>query len=140
LHVVCEKPLATNTSDAQVLVDAARKAGVVAAVPFVYRYHPIVRELRERRLEGAFGRWNALHGSYLQDWLLAPGAANWRVDPDSGGASRAAADIGSHWCDLVEFVSGERFAEVSALTSIAVPERPAVSTHSFSPAAADAER
>ncbi|MFD2422634.1 Gfo/Idh/MocA family protein [Amycolatopsis pigmentata] len=132
LHVVCEKPLATTVADAALLAGAAANAGVVATVPFVYRYHPLISELRARRMQGRFGRWNALHGSYLQDWMLAPSAGNWRVDSAAGGASRAFADIGTHWCDLVEFVSGERIAEVSATTSVAVAERPATSTQSFS--------
>jgi predicted dehydrogenase len=73
-----------------------------------------------------------IHGSYLQDWLLSAETSSWRVDPALGGASRAFADIGSHWCDLVEWVSGERIAEVIADTGIAIPERPAVAGPTFS--------
>jgi predicted dehydrogenase len=131
-HVVCEKPLATSAEDAARLTALAEASGLVATVPFVYRYHPIVRELRARRIAGAFGAWNALHGTYIQDWLLSPDAGNWRVNGAANGASRAFADIGSHWCDLVEFVSGERFAQVSSLFSIAFPERPVESTAAFS--------
>ncbi|MBT1003460.1 Gfo/Idh/MocA family oxidoreductase [Paenarthrobacter sp. DKR-5] len=130
-HVICEKPLATSTADAERMAVAAAEAGVVAAVPFVYRYHPLVREIRARRQAGEFGPWNLLHGSYLQDWLLSPDASSWRVDPAAGGASRAFGDIGSHWCDLVEWVSGERFTSLTAQTSITVPERPAGSGASF---------
>ena len=64
-----------------------------------------------------------LHGTYLQDWLLRPQDDNWRVDEATGGASRAFADIGSHWCDLAEFVSGQRLTRLSARTLTAVPER-----------------
>ena len=64
-----------------------------------------------------------LHGTYLQDWLLAPDDSNWRVDADLGGPSRAFADIGSHWCDLAEFVSGHRITRLSAQTMTAIPER-----------------
>ncbi|MFB4353388.1 Gfo/Idh/MocA family oxidoreductase [Microbacterium sp. LS_15] len=135
LHVVCEKPLATSPQDAERLVALAADTGLVATVPFVYRYHPIVRELRARRLAGDFGSWNALHGSYTQDWMLSPDAGNWRVDGAAGGASRAFADIGSHWCDLVEFVSGERLRSTIALFSIAVSERPSGSTAAFGSAA-----
>ncbi|WP_223622390.1 Gfo/Idh/MocA family protein [Microbacterium sp. EST19A] len=137
-HVICEKPLATSVEGAVRLVDLAASSGLVATVPFVYRYHPVVRELRARRLSGSFGRWNALHGSYTQDWMLSPDAGNWRVDDTTGGVSRAFADIGSHWCDLVEFVSGERLASASAVFSIAVPERPVASAASFSLADAGA--
>lgn len=116
--------LATGAADAERLVAAAERAGTVAAVPFVYRYHPLVRELRSRALAGEFGNWQLLHGSYLQDWMLDPDASGWRVDPRAGGDSRAFADIGSHWCDLVEWVTGERFTELTAHRTVTVPERP----------------
>lgn len=115
---------------------AAAESGLVATVPFVYRYHPLVRELRARRLRGEFGDWVLLHDSYLQDWMLSPDASGWRVDPGVGGPSRAFADIGSHWCDLVEWVAGERFAELLAATSIAVASRPQAGGPTFSGASA----
>ncbi|WP_232789602.1 Gfo/Idh/MocA family protein [Streptomyces jeddahensis] len=125
-HVVCEKPLATTAADAQLLVDAAESAGRIVTVPFVYRYHPMVRELRARIAAGGFGAWHLLHGSYLQDWLLSPESTSWRVDPAAGGASRAFADIGSHWFDLVEWVAGVRVAELLAETTTTVADRPRV--------------
>jgi predicted dehydrogenase len=70
--------------------------------------------------------------------MLAPDAGNWRVQAEAGGRSRAFADIGSHWCDLVEFTSGERLARLTALTSIAVPQRPTGSAQSFTAQAAEA--
>ncbi|WP_314225286.1 Gfo/Idh/MocA family protein [Streptomyces zaehneri] len=130
-HVVCEKPLAVSVEEAERLSAAADRAGTIAAVPFVYRYHPLIRELRARRVAGEFGTWHLLHGSYLQDWMLDPDASGWRVDPRDGGASRAFADIGSHWCDLVEFVSGERFTELTARGSVVVPDRPVTGAKSF---------
>ena len=122
-HVICEKPLALDAADARELVDAANAAGLQAAVPFVYRYYPTVREARERVRGGQTGALRLLHGSYLQDWLLRPDDDNWRVDARLGGSSRAFADIGSHWCDLAEFVSGHRIVRLSARTLTAMPER-----------------
>ena len=122
-HVICEKPLALDVSGAQQLVEAAADSGLHAAVPFVYRYYPTVREARERVASGETGAVRLLHGTYLQDWLLRPDDSNWRVDEQLGGASRAFADIGSHWCDLAEFVSGHRITRVSARLLTAVPER-----------------
>jgi predicted dehydrogenase len=122
-HVICEKPLALDAAGAQRLVSAASESGRLAAVPFVYRYYPTVREARERVASGQTGALRLLHGTYLQDWLLRPDDANWRVDERLGGASRAFADIGSHWCDLAEFVSGHRIARLSARLLTAVPER-----------------
>ena len=130
-HVICEKPLATSSAEADRLTRLAAAAGRIAAVPFVYRYHPLVREIRARAAAGEFGRWQLLHGSYLQDWLLSPSATSWRVDSKVGGPSRAFADIGSHWCDLMEFVTGERIASVFAAMSTTVPTRPATSTATF---------
>jgi predicted dehydrogenase len=122
-HVICEKPLATDLAGARRLVDAAASAGTAAAVPFVYRYYPTVREARDRVRTGATGPVRLVHGTYLQDWLTDAEDDNWRVDAALGGASRAFADIGSHWCDLAEFITGQRITRLSARTLTAVPER-----------------
>lgn len=135
-HVICEKPLATTLEDAQALASLAASTGLVATVPFVYRYHPVVREARARIAQGELGPLRLIHGSYLQDWLLDPASNNWRVDPALGGASRVFADIGSHWCDLVEWVGGERFVEVSAAFATVIAERGAVTGQSFTTPAA----
>ena len=134
-HVICEKPLGVTVEESQRLVDLAEQAGTVATVPFVYRYHPVVREIRARAQAGEFGTLNLLHGHYLQDWLVQPGVSNWRVDPEIGGQSRAFADIGSHWCDLVEWVSGQRLESVVAHRSLAVAERAEARASSFAQAA-----
>ena len=122
-HVVCEKPLAVDGATARRLTAAADAAGRVATVPFVYRFYPLVREARARVAAGAIGPVRLLHGNYLQDWLATEDDDNWRVDADLAGESRAFADIGSHWCDLVEFVCGDRLAAVCAEAVTAVPER-----------------
>jgi predicted dehydrogenase len=122
-HVVCEKPLATSVADAAELVAAAATAGVVATVPFAYRFHPMVREARARLAGGGPGRLHSIQGVYLQDWLLDRSDDNWRVDEGQGGPSRAFADIGSHLVDLIEFVTGDRIARVQALTRTVHAER-----------------
>ena len=121
--VICEKPLATSVSDAQQLADLARATGIVNAVPFVYRFHPLVREARARVTRGDAGRVWLIHGSYLQDWLSRPADTNWRTDPRLGGASRAFGDVGVHWCDLVEYVTGQRIIALSARTANAFEDR-----------------
>ncbi|HEX4443694.1 MAG TPA: Gfo/Idh/MocA family oxidoreductase [Galbitalea sp.] len=113
-HVICEKPLATTVEDAENLTEAAIEARVVATVPFVYRFHPMVREARARFRMGEVGQLLTIHGEYLQDWLLEETDDNWRVDTNAGGASRAFADIGSHLVDLIEFITGDRIARVAA--------------------------
>ena len=112
-HVICEKPLATNAVDAEKLVNLAKQKGVVATVPFIYRYYSTVREIRER-LRISSVKPTLLHGYYLQDWLASDSVENWRIDPNLGGPSRAFADIGVHWCDLIEFVTGQRITRVNA--------------------------
>ena len=116
-HVVCEKPLATDADTALSMTTAAGESGRVAVVPFVYRFHPMAREARARVAAGSIGRVGLAHGGYLQDWLLYPEEDNWRVDPEVGGPTRAFGDIGSHWCDMLEFVTGDRITSVSAQTS-----------------------
>ncbi|HMG42476.1 MAG TPA: Gfo/Idh/MocA family oxidoreductase [Acidimicrobiales bacterium] len=124
-HVVCEKPVAFDGEGAARIAAAAAAAGRVVAVPFVYRFHPTAREARARVAAGELGLLRLLHGSYQQDWLLGADDVNWRVDAALGGPSRAFADIGSHWCDLVEFVSGSRITRLLARTVTTVPERAA---------------
>ena len=122
-HVICEKPLATTSVDAMSLVDLAAERGLVAAVPFVYRFHPMAREARARAARGDTGRLLSVHGAYLQDWLAAPHDDDWRVDASLGGPSRAFADIGSHLVDLVEFVSGDRIVRLNASTRTVYEQR-----------------
>ena len=124
-HVLCEKPLGVSLADARQAAEVAARTGVVNTMPFAYRFHPMAREMRARVQSEDFGAVNLMHGSYLQDWLLNPLATSWRVDPKAGGPSRAFGDIGSHWCDLVEWVTGDRIAELVATTSITIKQRPA---------------
>jgi predicted dehydrogenase len=137
-HVLCEKPLGVSLEDARYAAKVAKDADVVNTVPFAYRFHPMVREMRARVQSEDFGAINLMHGSYLQDWLLNPKATSWRVDPKAGGPSRAFGDIGSHWCDLVEWVTGDRIARLVATTSITIKQRPAATAATFSAAESDA--
>ena len=130
-HVVCEKPLATDAADAAELAALAAGSGLVTAVPFVYRYHTMAAEARARVAGGALGDVRLVHGHYLQDWLSQASDNNWRVDAAAGGPSRAFADIGSHWCDLVEWVTGHRIAELVASTQTVIGERSADAAETF---------
>lgn len=112
-HVICEKPLALDEASASALNDAAIAAGVVNAVPFVYRFYPTIRETKERISAKGERVWLA-HGHYLQDWLSDQNSFNWRV---ADGSSRAFADIGVHWCDLFEFATGHRIVRLLAQLS-----------------------
>jgi predicted dehydrogenase len=110
--VVCEKPLATTLSDARSLAAAVGER--VATVPFVYRFYPAVREARARIAAGEAGPLHLLYGAYLQDWQAGGAPAGWRGETAEGGAYRAFADIGVHWCDLIEFTTGHRITRLLA--------------------------
>lgn len=113
-HVICEKPLTTTAADAEDLVRLAAETGLVNAVHFNLRFYPLVHEARAMAARGELGEILAVHGSYLQDWLLYETDYNWRLDPAQSGSSRAVADIGSHWLDLVEFITERRVTAVCA--------------------------
>jgi predicted dehydrogenase len=113
-HVVCEKPLAVEAKEAAALVDLAAKKNLVNAVHFNIRYYPLMRQVKLMAEKGELGDIFSVHGSYLQDWLYYATDYNWRLEPKLSGRSRAVADIGSHWMDLVEYVTGLRIAEVFA--------------------------
>ena len=133
-HVVSDKPLAVTAAEARALWVAAERAGVVHAVTFNYRGNPLVQQARAMIAAGELGPLHFVHGSYLQDWLLHPTDFSWRLEPDKGGASSAIGDIGSHWCDLVQHVTGSQITEVLADLTTVVKTRfkPAQSTEAFS--------
>jgi predicted dehydrogenase len=114
LHVLSEKPLALDASESGSLVSAAERAGVVAAVCFNYRHYPMVAHIRGLLEGGEYGRPHFVHGAYLQDWLLLESDWNWRLETEDAGLSRAVADIGSHWADLVQHVTGDSIVSVLA--------------------------
>lgn len=132
-HVVCDKPLATTVADAERLLAEATRAGVVHAVTFNYRGNPLVQHARTAVARGEIGVPHFVHGRYLQDWLLEPDDYSWRVEPARGGPSSAFGDIGSHWCDLAEHVSGLRISEVLADFTTVVRRRrkPRTERHAF---------
>jgi len=111
-HVVSDKPLAMTSAQAKRLVNEAQRAGVVAAVTFNYRGNPLVQQARLAIARGDIGTPHFLQGHYLQDWLLKDTDYSWRLDPQQGGASSAVADIGSHWCDLAQHVTGLKITHV----------------------------
>jgi predicted dehydrogenase len=113
-HVLSEKPLATDSQESARLVAAAERAGVVSGVCFNYRHYPLVAQIRAMLQSGEYGAPHLIHGHYLQDWLLLESDWNWRLLEADGGASRAVADIGSHWCDLVQHITGDPVVEVFA--------------------------
>jgi predicted dehydrogenase len=112
--VLCEKPLAASVSEAQEMVELARRHQVVHATSYNLRYYPLVQHMRRLVATGEIGDILAVQGTYSQDWLFYETDYNWRLEPEAGGKSRAMADIGSHWCDMVEYVTGCRITGLCA--------------------------
>jgi predicted dehydrogenase len=140
-HVVSDKPLAMTSAQAKRLVSEAHRAGVVAAVTFNYRGNPLVQQARLAIARGDIGSPHFLHGHYLQDWLLKDTDYSWRVDPEKGGASSAVADIGTHWCDLAQHVTGLRITHVLGDITTVVKKRkkPSASREAFQAGNGDGE-
>jgi predicted dehydrogenase len=137
-HVVCEKPLTTSTADARALTAMAEASGRVHCTNLNLRYYPLVREAHARIRAGEVGTiWN-IHGRYIQDWLAGSGDWNWRLDAEQGGPLRAVGDVGSHWLDLAEFLTGQRVTAVFAdmATAIPVRDRPTGPVETYTLAAA----
>ena len=113
-HVVCEKPLALSSADTSDLLERANASGLVNAVCFNIRFYPNCHQARSMVMAGEIGDPRFITGSYLQDWLLMDTDWNWRLVPEQAGGLRAVADIGSHWLDLAQFISGKKVTSVMA--------------------------
>jgi predicted dehydrogenase len=132
-HVISDKPLAATAAESRKLVDEAKRAKVVAAVTFNYRGNPLVQQARHAIAKGDIGKPTFLHGYYLQDWLIKDTDYSWRLDPEKGGASSALGDIGSHWCDLAQHMTGLRITHVLGDVTTVIPQRkkPRVAREAF---------
>ena len=113
-HVHCEKPLAMNAQESAELVALAEETGLLAGVNYNIRFYPLNIEARARIQAGELGDVFSIYGSYVQDWLLYPTDYNWRVLAEEGGALRSVADIGTHWMDLMQNVTGLEITGVYA--------------------------
>jgi predicted dehydrogenase len=122
-HVVCEKPLGVSAAETAALVELAADTGLVNAVCFNLRFSPHNHNAAGMVRDGTLGEPRYVTGAYHQDWLLEETDWNWRLVTERQGNLRAVADIGSHWLDLVGFVSGRRVVEVLADLHTFVPER-----------------
>jgi predicted dehydrogenase len=142
-HVICEKPLATTSSETSALRSLAEsRPSQAAAVNYNIRYYPLCREIRERIAAGALGRVLSVTGSYVQDWLLYPGDYNWRVEGDGWTNLRAVADIGTHWMDLAQYLIDRPIRSVNADLATFHPRRlrPTGPTDTFAGSAATGDR
>ena len=132
-HVLCEKPLATSSQEGEELVRLATQQKLRNCVCHNLRCYPMVQQMRSLRESGELGEILVVQGTYFQDWLLYETDWNWRVDAKAGGGSRAMADIGSHWFDMAEYVTGLRVSSLCAdlQTFHAMRKQPKRATETF---------
>lgn len=122
-HVICEKPLAITVEQAGELINLADEKKLVNAVHFNLRFYPLIHQAKAMVESGELGRIVAINGSYQQDWLLFETDYSWRLESSLSGESRAVADIGSHWCDMIEFISSSRITQVCSDLATFYPAR-----------------
>jgi predicted dehydrogenase len=113
INVICEKPLAVSTAECDTVVAAAEKGNLVNAVCYHARSYPLVEHMRAEVAAGTIGEVTFVHGRYFCDDVLFP-ASGWRVDPARSGPAYVVGDLGTHWLDLAEHVTGQLVSEVLA--------------------------
>lgn len=123
INVVCEKPMARNAKEAQQMVDAIKKSGLVGALNFHNRFYPIPYRMRRMVQNSDLGQVYHVQGGYLQDWLQHKTDFSWKLLSDQCGKTRATADLGSHWMDLAEYVTSQKITEVFAEFKTVYPQR-----------------
>ena len=122
-HVLCEKPLAMDSRESATLVSLAKETGRVGGVAHNLRYYPLCVQAKALIASGAIGQVRLVHGGFLQDWLTYPTDWNWRLESKLGGELRAVSDIGTHWLDLIQWITGARVEELCADLATVIPVR-----------------
>jgi predicted dehydrogenase len=110
-HVLCEKPLASTIAEANAMLAMAKEKGLAHCTLYNVRAYPQVQNMRRMCEAGELGDVQVVQGTYSQDWLLYDTDWNWRIE---SGPSRTFADIGTHWCDLAEYITGKRITSLCA--------------------------
>ncbi|MEN8158244.1 MAG: Gfo/Idh/MocA family oxidoreductase [Bacteroidota bacterium] len=128
-HVVCDKPLALDADEAEVLVRLQEESGLLFALTHTYAGYPMVKEARKLVQDGALGKIRKVVVEYPQGWLSEPlertdhVQASWRGDPEKSGKTCSVGDIGTHAFHLAEYVTGLRVDQLMADLSTLVPNR-----------------
>ncbi|MBM3810237.1 MAG: Gfo/Idh/MocA family oxidoreductase [Acidimicrobiia bacterium] len=117
-HVLCEKPLAMSSAEARQMVELATKNNLVHATNHNLRYYPMVQHARQMIAAGDLGEILVVQGTYSQDWLLYDTDFNWRILAEANGAARVVGDIGSHWMDMIQHLTGQKITSLCADTMI----------------------
>ncbi len=122
-HVICEKPLAMTTAQSAEMVAMARASGKVAAVCYNTRFYPLNQHAHGMMRAGELGDLRLITGHFHQDWLAKETDWNWRLETSEGGPLRSVSDIGTHWVDLTNFITGQKPVAVMAELATFIPER-----------------
>jgi predicted dehydrogenase len=132
-NVLCEKPFTITAREARDLAQLAAKTGLANCLQHNLRYYPVVQQIRRMIEHGDLGEILIVQGTYSQDWLLYDTDWNWRVESKANGVLRAMGDIGSHWMDLIEHVTGLRITDLCAdlATFHATRKKPKTSIETF---------
>ena len=132
-HVLCEKPLALSAAEAKEMAALAREKGLANCVNHNLRYYPLLQHARRMIEKGELGEILVVQGTYSQDWLLYDTDFNWRVETRDNGALRAMGDIGSHWMDMIQHLTGQKITSVCADLAIfhKTRKKPKVAVETF---------
>jgi len=132
-NVLCEKPFTVSVAEARELVDLAEKTGLANCLEHNLRYYPVVQQIRAMIAAGELGEILIAQGTYSQDWLLYDTDWNWRIETKDNGQLRAVGDIGSHWMDLVQHLTGQKITALCAdlATFHTIRKRPAGPIETF---------
>ena len=122
-QVLSEKPLSMTLAEAEELVDLAEKKKAVTGVHFCYRYYPVVQEMAAQIKNNKMGDVRLVTGTWFQDWLSKDTDYSWRLEKSESGYSNITADLGSHWFDLIQFVTGLKVKEVMGDMKTIIPVR-----------------
>ncbi len=123
VQVIIEKPVTFTTKEAYDLVDIAKKHELKNAVCFHNRFYAATAYMKDFVERGELGDLISVHGMYIQDWLLYDTDYSWRLEKEQSGITRVVADVGSHWLDLIEYITGEKIIRVFADFKTLHPQR-----------------
>lgn len=122
-NILCEKPLCLDSNEAKELEELAEKTEKKCGLIFNVRYHMACQKMKELLASGKFGKPILIHGRYMQEFSAIPAPYDWRYRPAIAGKSRTVTEIGTHWMDLAQFITGEKVASVSAKFGHFFPNR-----------------
>jgi predicted dehydrogenase len=121
-HIYCEKPFALSKADAQAMLDAVQRAGVLIGVGHHFRLMPSMRKLAELKAAGAFGTVMHVEGNYSHDWLANYPTDSWRMQPEESRAG-GMTGMGIHVLDCFRDLNGpmKRISALSKSRALKLP-------------------